>query len=50
VFTRVETGDVGRYHVYEWQVTDSSGARLTAVDLGTVCIDDFQGSYGTCAR
>jgi hypothetical protein len=22
----------------------------TTVDLGTVCTNDFQGSYGTCAR
>lgn len=48
VFTRVETDQVGRYDVYEWQVTDSSGAKLTPVDLGTVCIDDFQDTYGTC--
>ncbi|WP_151083792.1 hypothetical protein [Nocardioides cynanchi] len=49
VFTRVATDQVGRFHTYEWQVTDASGTKLVAVDLGTVCIDDFQGTYGTCA-
>jgi hypothetical protein len=48
VFTRVETSRAGRFQLYEWQVTDSSGAKLTPVDLGTVCIDDFQQTYGTC--
>jgi hypothetical protein len=48
VFTRVDTARFGRYRTYEWQVTDSSGTTLEPVDLGTVCIDDFQGTYGTC--
>jgi hypothetical protein len=50
VFTRVETSHVGRFETYLWQVTDASATHLVPVDLGTVCIDDFQGSYGTCTR
>ncbi len=49
VFTRVATDRTGRFRTYEWQVTDSSGTRLRAVDLGTLCIDDFWGTYGTCS-
>jgi hypothetical protein len=49
VFTRVETGAFDRFQTYEWQVTDSSGTTLTPVDLGVVCMDDFEGTYGTCA-
>jgi hypothetical protein len=51
VFTRVGTGDLGRYRVYEW-VPDSGSPLpvLRARDLGTVCIDDLFGHYGTCAR
>ncbi len=49
VFTRVQTGGPGQFHVYEWQVTDSSGTRLEPVDVGTACIDDFWGTYGTCS-
>jgi hypothetical protein len=49
VFSRVETGGAGHYRVYEWQVVDSSSTRLRAVDLGEVCMDDFQATYGTCS-
>jgi hypothetical protein len=44
---RVETSHVGRFETYEWQVTDTSATQPAPVDLGTVCIDDFQGTYGT---
>jgi hypothetical protein len=50
VFTRVENGDgAGHYRVYDWQVSDSSSTTLTPVDLGEVCMDDFQATYGTCS-
>jgi hypothetical protein len=52
VFTRVETGTFGRYRTYEWQVGDTSNAPSSAlqpVDLGLVCMDDFQSTYGTCS-
>jgi hypothetical protein len=48
VFTRVATNDFGRFETYEWQVTDSSGTTLEPVGLGTVCIDDYAVSYGSC--
>jgi hypothetical protein len=48
VFTRVETDRVGHFQLYEWQVADSPATKLEPVDLGTVCIDDFQATYGTC--
>jgi hypothetical protein len=48
VFMRVPYGTVGHDELYRWQVTDSSGKAVVPVDLGPVCIDDFEGSYGTC--
>jgi hypothetical protein len=48
VFTTVSLGDQGYVELYEWQVTDSSGTELRAVDLGEVCMDSFWGTYGTC--
>jgi hypothetical protein len=52
LYTRVGTARPGRDHVYAWQPTggtaDSSPV-LQAVDRGIVCIDDFLGTYGTCA-
>jgi hypothetical protein len=49
VFTRLETGETGRYRTFEWQVTDASATKLAAVDLGTVCLDDYWAIYGTCS-
>jgi hypothetical protein len=48
VFTSLQTGGLGQDELIRWQVTDSSGTRLEPVDLGRVCIDDYQGTYGTC--
>lgn len=49
VFTGIDTGEAGHYHLYRWQVTDATGSTLRPVDLGTVCLDDLHGTYGTCA-
>lgn len=45
---RVPDGTVGHYQLYRWEVTDSSGEAVVPVDLGPVCIDDFEGTYGLC--
>ncbi len=50
VFTSLQTGGPGQDELFEWQVTDDSGTELTAVDLGRVCMNDYWGTYGTCAR
>ncbi len=50
VFTSLQTGGPGQDELFEWQVTDGSGTELTAVDLGRLCMDDYWGTYGTCAR
>jgi len=50
VFTSLQTGGPGQDELCEWQVTDGSGTELTAVDLGRLCMDDYWGNYGTCAR
>jgi hypothetical protein len=51
LFTRVGTSRDGRYHVYAWHPTGGSASTaptLVARDLGTVCIDETMGTYGTC--
>jgi hypothetical protein len=47
-FTRVPHGTVGHYELYRWEVTDASGRHVVPVDLGEVCMDDFDLTYGTC--
>lgn len=47
-FTRVPHGTVGHFEVYRWEVTDPSGRQVVPVDLGEVCMDDFEDTYGNC--
>jgi hypothetical protein len=47
-FTRVPHGTVGHYELYRWEVTDASGRQVVPVDLGEVCMDDFEDTYGNC--
>jgi hypothetical protein len=52
LYTRVGAKGPGHYRVYAWRPSDAGpgGSRtLHAVALGTVCIDDLLGTYGTCS-
>lgn len=49
LFTRVGTPRPGHFRVYAWRAgLGPAGPYLHAVSLGTVCIDDLLGTYGTC--
>jgi hypothetical protein len=51
LYTRIGTARPGRDHVYGWQPvggTAYTAPVLQAVDLGTVCLDEALGTYGTC--
>jgi hypothetical protein len=52
LYTRVGTAEPGRFHVYAWQPSGGTAydaPALQAVDLGTVCLDETLGTFGTCA-
>jgi hypothetical protein len=51
LFTRIGEATPGRYRVYAWRPEDATAATaptLVAQDLGTLCIDEMLGTYGTC--
>jgi hypothetical protein len=51
LYTRVGETTPGRYRVYAWQpegATAATAPTLVAQDLGTLCIDEMLGTYGTC--
>jgi hypothetical protein len=52
LFTRVGTGQSGRYRVYAWLPTGggtTSPPTLVAHGLGVVCLDETLDTYGTCS-
>jgi hypothetical protein len=52
LYTRVGSPTPGRFHVWAWMPTGGDATApptLVARDLGTVCIDETLGTYGTCA-
>ena len=52
LYTRIGTTHPARFHVYAWRPvggTAYDAPVLQAVDLGTVCLDQTLGTYGTCA-
>jgi hypothetical protein len=52
LFTRIGTPTPGRFRAYEWLPsggTASVAPTLVAHELGTVCIDETLGTYGTCS-
>jgi hypothetical protein len=53
LYTRVGTRVPGHFRVYAWRPSlagaGSGSWTLHAVSLGTVCIDDLLGTYGTCS-
>jgi hypothetical protein len=48
IYTRVGTPRPGHFRVFAWKPVGHGATGLRAVPLGTVCIDDLLGTYGTC--